>query len=334
MDQTIRDRYTPAVLAAVCDRYGIREGAIRLLDGFESHILEFERGGEPFILRLSHSLRRTPELIYGEVDWINYLAAGGAGVARAVASPRGELVEPIDDAAGGQFLATAFVKAQGMSPWDRGWTPQIYEAYGRLIGRTHALTKDYAPVRPEWRRPEWDDPVFDYVAMYLPAGETVALARYREALARVKGLPRGRENYGLTHQDAHGGNLFADDEGRLTLFDFDDCGYHYFANDIAMCLFYITTSSRNTTEFAQAFLARFMAGYRQENAPADWWLAELPAFMKLREIELYAQLHREFDIEQRGLDAIDDAWCAAFMAGRKERIEAGAPWVELPSRGL
>jgi Ser/Thr protein kinase RdoA (MazF antagonist) len=329
MDQIVRDRFTPAVLAAVRQRYGIAEDAIRLLDGFESHILEFERESGSFILRLSHSARRTSELIHGEIDWINYLAAGGAGVARALPSPRGELVEPIDDGAGGQFLATAFVKARGKMPWDAGWTPELYEAYGRLVGRTHALTKDYEPARPEWRRPEWDDPIFDYVTQYLPARETVALERYREALAQVKELPRGRDNYGLTHQDAHGANMFVDEDGRLTLFDFDDCGYHYFANDIAMCLFYIAMGRNNTAEFAREFMRHFMRGYRAENAPADWWLDALPPFLKLREIELYAQLHREFDIENRGLAAIDDAWCAMYMEGRKERIEAGAPWVEL-----
>ena len=242
----IRDRFTPAILDAARERYGIAPDAIRLLDGFESHIIEFEREGGAFILRLSHSSRRTPQLILGEMDWINYLWAGGAGVARALPSPRGELVEPIDDGAGGRFLAAAFVKARGAHPWETGWTAPLLEEYGRLVGRLHALTKDYAPTRPEWRRPEWDDPVFDYVTMYLPESETLAKARYRETLARVKALPRGRENYGLTHQDAHGGNCFVDETGRFTLFDFDDCGYHYFANDIAMCLFYYTTGKRNT----------------------------------------------------------------------------------------
>ena len=112
MDQMIRDRFTPAILDAARERYGIAPDAIRLLDGFESHILEFEREGGAFILRLSHSSRRTPQLILGEMDWINYLWAGGAGVARALPSPRGELVEPIDDGAGGRFLAAAFVKAR------------------------------------------------------------------------------------------------------------------------------------------------------------------------------------------------------------------------------
>jgi Ser/Thr protein kinase RdoA (MazF antagonist) len=329
MDQNIRERFTPAILAAAHERYDVAEGAIRLLDGFESHILEFERGGESFILRLSHSSRRSPEMIHGEVDWINHLARGGAGVARALPSPAGELIEPIDDRAGGQFLATAFVKAQGVMPWERGWSPELYEAYGRLIGRTHALTKDYAPPRPEWRRPEWDDPVFDYVALYMPAKETVALERYREAHAHVRSLPRGRDNYGLTHQDAHGANMHLDDAGRLTLFDFDDCGYHYFANDIAMCLFYLTVGNWNSAERGREFLTHFMKGYREENTPAEWWLAELPAFLKLREIELYAQLHREFDIEHGGVAAIDDEWCRMYMEGRKERIDAGAAWLEL-----
>ena len=121
MDPLIRNRYTPAVAAVAAKRYGVPPDALRQLDSAESHILEFERGSAAFILRLSHSSRRTPELIRGEADWINFLAAGGAGVAAAVHSPRGELVEPIDDGAGGQFLATAFVKAQGMSPWRRGW---------------------------------------------------------------------------------------------------------------------------------------------------------------------------------------------------------------------
>ena len=64
----------------------------------------------------------------GEVDWINFLAEGGGSVARAILSENGKLVEPGDDGQGGQFLVTAFVKAQGDKPWDL-WTPTLYETY-------------------------------------------------------------------------------------------------------------------------------------------------------------------------------------------------------------
>ena len=87
-------------------RYGIEEGHIGLLDGFESFIYEFDwtRDGvvEPGILRIGHSLRRTPALIQAEVDWINYLAEGGAGVAKAWLSAGGNLVEAVEDGKDGQ----------------------------------------------------------------------------------------------------------------------------------------------------------------------------------------------------------------------------------------
>ncbi len=334
MEKRIRARYHEGILDAVGERYGIAEGAIRPLDAFESFIFEFEKPGasglsERLILRLSHSLRRTPELIYGEVDWINYLARGGARVAPAVPSPAGNLVETVEDGQGGQFFATAFVKAGGDQPWNVGWTPGLFEAYGRLIGRMHALTKDYVPGRPEWRRPEWDDPIFMYVDPYMPNGEEPARERYAEALTHVRSLPRGRDSYGLTHQDAHGANMHVDAAGRLILFDFDDCGYHYFANDIAMVLFYMAMGKRNNAEFAEHFMGHFMSGYREENALEGWWLAELPWFMKLREIELYAVIHRDFDFPSGHVSQIDDAWCRAFMAGRKAAIERGDPFLDM-----
>ncbi len=338
MEQRIRDRFQPPVLDAVCTRYQIPAGAIRALDGFESFIFEFDAPGmgQPgsYILRLSHSLRRTENLIRGEIDWLNYLAAGGASVAQAVPSPAGNLVEPIDDGVGGIFFATAFAKADGDQPWNVGWSPELYVSYGRLIGKLHALTKDFAPSRPEWRRPVWDDPIFMFVDQFLPAHESIAHERYRVALAQVRRLPRDRDSYGLTHQDAHGGNMHVDATGRLTLFDFDDCGYHWFANDIAMVLFYMAMGKQHTPEFAADFLTHFLRGYRQENTLGDGWLSELPVFLKIREIELYAVMYREFDIADGDLSKIDDAWCAAYMQGRKARIDSGAPYLDMDFAAL
>lgn len=339
MEKRIRLRYHPAILDAVRERYRIAPGAIRMLDAFESFIFEFETPGiaglpDARILRLSHSLRRTPELIYGEIDWIQYLAAGGASVARALPSPAGNLVEPIDDGAGGLFFATAFVKAAGAGPWDVGWTLTMYETYGRLLGRMHALTQAYTPPRREWRRPAWDDAIFEFVDHFLPPEEVVARQKHRDVLAHLRTLPRDRASYGLVHQDAHGANMHVDAAGTLTLFDFDDCAYNWFANDIAIVLFYMAMGDEHTPEFAATFLAHFLRGYRQENRVGDWWLRELPWFLKLREIELYAVIHRDFDFPRDDPAAIDDAWCAAYMCGRKALIEGDVPYLDLDFEAL
>lgn len=157
MDQHIIARYNDTILQEAIRRYGIAPKKIKLLDSFESFIYEFERASESYILRIGHSLHKSDALIHGEVDWINHLARGGVSVARAIPSPSGELVEVIDDAQGGQFLVTAFVKAKGQQPWVAGWSPARYENYGRLLGQMHALAVGYQPAVPAWRRPEWDE---------------------------------------------------------------------------------------------------------------------------------------------------------------------------------
>ena len=170
---------------------------------------------------LTHTLRRTPEQIHGEVDWINYLAAGGATVARAERSARGELVEAIDDGKGGRFLATAFAYAPGRPPWEVGWTPARYEAYGRLIGRTHALTKEYAPADPAWRRDDWLESWTGQLVTLLPPGEEIdvqgpMLDAQLEMRARAPSggefsfTPRVRATYFPDEQDLDSTDYFAD----------------------------------------------------------------------------------------------------------------------------
>lgn len=325
MEKAIRERFSDDILYEVRQRYGIMPENIHLLDGFESFMYEFEREDGAYILRIGHSRRRTPDLIRGEVDWINYLAAGGAGVARAVSSANGKLVEVIDDGQDGQFLATAFVKARGGPFWQKGdWDEALMTRYGRLIGRLHALTKDYRPADPAWRRPQWDDPINSDMTRWLPESEAVLKERVQAVIGYLRSLPKDRESFGLIHQDAHAANFFVDDEGNLTLFDFDDCVYGHFAYDLAMVLFYAITNRADVAEFAPHFWRHFMRGYRQENQLDPAWLREIPHFMKLREIDLYAIIHRSWDVEN-----IENNWAATFMRGRRERIEQDVPYLNL-----
>ena len=120
MEKRIKDRFNEQILGRTKRHFGIADDQIQLLDGFESFIYEFERQNQSYILRIGHSFRRSEPLIQGEVDWMNYLAAGGASVSKAILSEDGNLVEAIDDGRDVYFLATAFVKAAGKPPWEVG----------------------------------------------------------------------------------------------------------------------------------------------------------------------------------------------------------------------
>ncbi|MCU0612137.1 MAG: phosphotransferase [Candidatus Eisenbacteria bacterium] len=323
MDKRIKARFNQAILREAMQRFGIGEESVHELGGFESFIYEFSCGSESHILRIGHGSRRSENLVHGEVDWINYLAREGVSVARAAESARGKLVESLDDGHGGQFLATAFVKAQGEPPWQAGWSPELYRTYGRLIGRMHRLTKDYLPPCLAWKRPEWDDAEIQDIEANLPSDQALVIDRYWEVRSHLGSLVKGRDDYGLIHFDAHGSNMLVDSEGRITLFDFDDCSYGWFAYDIAIVLFYMITNRPDATSVCDEFMPRFLEGYRVENRLDSAWLREIPWFLKLREIDLYAVIHRSFDV-----DRLTDSWVSRFMQGRRGRIEQAVPYVE------
>ena len=326
MEPTIRNRFNDDILAEARQRYGIDEDKIKLLDGFESFMFEYEKEGDEYILRLSHSRRRTPEMIKGEVDWINYLADGGAGVAKAMLSENGELVELIDDGEGDQFLATAFVKAQGSPVWETDfWGESFFVDYGRLLGRIHRLSKSYTPADPSWQRSTWNDAANLDIRGYLEKNDSLVGERCQELMAHLNALPQDAESFGMIHQDVHAGNFFVDDKGQIMLFDFDDCLYGHFVYDLAMVLFYAVTNREDAEEFTPTFWEPFWRGYCEENELDEVWLKEIPHFMKLREIDLYAVLTRDYSPE----DWAEDGWIATYMNGRLARIEQGIPYISM-----
>jgi Ser/Thr protein kinase RdoA (MazF antagonist) len=324
MEKRIKERFNPSILDAAIQRFGIAEEDIQLLDGFESYIYQFQRGSQEYILRISHSLRRSENMIRGEVDWINYLADGGTSVARAILSRYGNLVESVPDGVDGSFLATAFERAPGEPPWDVGWTPERYQNYGALLGRMHALSRLYQPRDPVAFRPRWDDPIILDAFANLPASETIAVQKYHQIVEHVGELPTGPDWYGMIHFDAHQGNFFMSQNGDITLFDFDDCHYSWYANDIAVVLFYMIMGAEDPSAFIHEFMKDFLAGYQRENRFYTAWLDEFAIFLKMREIDLYAVIHRSFDV-----DNLDDPWVARYMDGRKAAIETDKPYCDM-----
>jgi Ser/Thr protein kinase RdoA (MazF antagonist) len=310
-------------------RYDIAADQIHPLRGFENFIFAYRRGRDAYILRINHTMNRSVPMICGEADWINYLAAGGASVARAVASPAGNMVEQIADEEGGFFLATAFVKAKGQPPWDAGWTPERYENYGRLIGRIHTLTKQYEPPDPSWKRGNPLQAILGEIRASLPPSEVVAIQKYEELLDHVSTLPKDRDSYGLIHCDAHENNIFIAEDDTITLFDFDDMSDSWFIDDIAMVLFYKISDVEDPIIHTAEFLPHFLRGYRQENQLDPAWLKDLPTFLKLREILLYAVFHHSFDPHNP-----DNEWVAGFMNGRKRKIEADVPYIDFDFESL
>lgn len=323
IEPRIKNRFTPALRREVATRYGLSPDALSPLDGFESFIYRIELLGRPAILRVGHSDRRGVHHVRGEVDWMRYLAAREISVALPLLSPSGNLVETVPDGHDAEFVATAFRHARGRPPKRQDWAPPLWERYGRLLARIHEATLGYQPADPAWRRPEWDDNDMTSAFAFLPPDEPAVRRSLDAVLAHLGSLPRDRDHYGLVHQDAHGANLFVDDDGTLTLFDFDDCCYTWLVNDIAIVVFYAVSWGHveDADRFAAEFWRHFRRGYESVRPLQTRWLAEIPWFLKLREIDTYAAIHRSLPA------VLEDPWTQRFLRGRRKRLRDEVPYL-------
>jgi Ser/Thr protein kinase RdoA (MazF antagonist) len=323
MEKRITERYSESILKEALERYSIPPENVSPLGGFESYIYAFSRDDEESILRISHSLRRKADLIRGELDWVNSLYNDGVGVSRPIKSDLGDWVETIDDSAGGYFVASVFEKALGEPFRGPDWPEELLWEYGNQIGKMHRNSTTYSPPELAWKRPEWDDPVNIEVDQFIPAKDQKIKDIYQQIVEVTRNLPKDESAYGLIHQDAHRGNFFVNEDGKITIFDFDDSSYSWFVEDIALVLFYAVMRQEDPQQFTENFLNGFLPGYFAAYPLDIKWLEYIPLFMKRRELDLYAVIHRSFDVEN-----IENAWVAYYMRGRKQRIEEGIPFID------
>lgn len=329
MEDQIKERYSDSILDQALAAYGINRDEITALDGFESYIYEFQGDDGPGILRISHSIRRTPNMIRAELDWINYLYQNGVGVSQPLPSLLGNWVESLEDGQGGFFLTAGFEKAPGEPFRGREWPERLLWEYGNQIGRMHHLATSYKPSNPNWKRPNWNEPIHHEVGAFIPESDEEIRQLYQETIQQISQLPVELDAYGLIHQDAHRGNFFVDEAGKITFFDFDDSSYSWFVEDIALVLFYAVMGQEDPSQFTEYFLKGFLPGYF-DAYPLDLkWFQEIPIFMKMRELDLYAVIHRSFDVEN-----LEDPWCIWYLDGRAERLVQGEPYLEFDFRGF
>lgn len=324
MEKRIHDLYNDHILHQAIERFDVE--MVAELDGFENFVYAVRRKKKEFILRIGHDLHRDGRMVAGEIEWINYLHHHGVSVPET-----NPAVAHLPAADGSQFHAVLFEKVKGHPPLHADWVNGLLGRVGGLLGQMNRLARDFVPADPLARRPEWYAEEEGFAEKFLPPSEAKVIEKHNHLVAYLRRLPTPPEAYGMVHQDVHGGNFFVGEDGQITLFDFDDCQYCWFAQDVAMALFYVLPHdcrSEKDRAFARDALKQLLAGYSQQYTLEPRWIAEIPVFLKQREIDLYIAIHRSMDLDNL------DPWCTSYMNGRKEKIENDVPYVEIDFKTL
>ena len=259
----------------------------------------YQRDGEEYVARVTGE----PDLAQQqtEVAWVNYLADNGIGIVRAAPSANGALVEEFTLGEDPYFLVS-LQRAPGKPPTREQWDRPLFKKLGGQIGKMHRLTQDFHQQFPQLQRGHWHQAEI-YNPDFLPQEFDVARGKCAEVIEQVQALPKNKDTYGLIHGDIHQWNFHLW-RNKTILFDTDECEMHYFAHDLGVLINSAVEESFNgasVNSYAEEFIGCLLEGYAEHWTLTPQWVAQLPLFIKLREIMSFIDAFLEWDMERLSL---------------------------------
>lgn len=302
------EKLVQAALAA----YGFSPSATyRLANVSENWIFRVDdtEQGRSVALRVHRPNYHSREEIESELTWIDSLMqANVVNVPAPVAARDGSRVQTLSvPELDEPRHVSAFEWLPGAAPSTEEDLTANFERLGEVAAKMHLHGMRWNPPSGFQRFTYDDHAVFDKAlwgrwedAPGVEAAERDVLSRVeaeiRQQLARHG---RAREIFGICHNDLRLANLLLDGE-RLTVIDFDDCGYCWYMNDFATAVSFLEHDER-VGEWMDAWTSGYAR--QRELSAADREL--LPTLIMLRRMLLvgWVGFHYKHAPEARALGA-------------------------------
>jgi len=178
---------------------------------------------------------------------------------------------------------------------------------GKTLGVIHRLSKQYRPVH---RRPDYADKYRkEYIDQMIPDAYMALKDAIFRRVTAFQVLPKDTDSYGLVHFDFSDGNYHIDmRDGRITVFDFDNCMYCWYMFDLANLWTHGEGWCRGIAdghermEYMKEYFNTILEGYRTETQVPDDLLKLLPLFIDMVLIE---NIVDEFECCARADEALE-----------------------------
>ena len=274
-----------------------------------------ESGADKYIFRIYRNSWRTQEQIDFELELLAYLTERTSRVAAVLPAKGGELKIPID-CPEGQRLGALFAYAEGIAPGNA-----IVEEESLLLGQTvaavHEITQgfDTAHKRPILDNAYLLDASLNTIDPFIEADARNYLHSLQDKLHRVlPDLPRDPGVFGICIGDVNPSNFHINEDKRITLFDFDQCGYGYRAFEIGKFI-----SSLAVSEHKPKIAKAFIDGYLQVRRLDPAELGAIPYYEIVSVIWVMA-IHAE-NAERIGYKLLERAYWERRLSGLKQLEE-------------
>jgi Ser/Thr protein kinase RdoA (MazF antagonist) len=261
------------------------EAPVRVVRASANFVCRVEDSGKTYFLRFNHTSERQAPEIQAELDFIAHLAVRGIPAARPLPSRQGRLLESVTTGLD-LFHAVLFEALPGIEREFAGLDLADLERWGQALGAVHCAGEGFVSTA----RPGWVERL-ELARQVIPLAETAAWRQIDMLAVELARLPQEPANFGMIHYDFEQDNLCWDRETLRSL-DYDDCGPHWYAADIAHALRDLFHDRPAHIDLTEPRLRAFVRGYRAARPIEDAWLQRLPLFLRLHNLVSFARITR------------------------------------------
>jgi Ser/Thr protein kinase RdoA (MazF antagonist) len=213
--------------------------------------------GVKYALRVNINSTRTIKNMMAEIEWVRQLnRTSGINTPTPIATLKDDfIVSAVHPESGQTLSAVMYSWLEGEEIGDEPTLDQLHEV-GEAIALLHQESSDFV-LSSRSELPTFDDFFWGTEDFLFSEKSRLSVADrslIQEAHDRIMEFPRDLYETSpvhIIHADFHGWNLMWH-EGRLSIFDFDDCGFGVEVQDLAVALYYL-----DTPEQEQALLAGY-----------------------------------------------------------------------------
>lgn len=211
------------------DRYDVDISNAKCYFSTQNYAFVFP--GEPFMIRVSATPKKTRSEIMSELMWLDDLKQFKQTVCEPNVSKAGNILEEFE-IDGRTYRASMFRTARGVIKTTTDMTPMFFICVGDLLGTIHYISTDERELGINFKR---KSKAQDFTALKERVKDKIPesiMEKICQIEEKVNGLPQDIGLYGLCHGDFHMNNFFVE-ENNIWVFDFDGCAYAHYLYDVA-----------------------------------------------------------------------------------------------------
>ncbi len=231
--------------------YGISNAKVSCINfGFNATYSVETETGVKYALRININSAKTVKNLLAEIDWVRHLnRTAGINTPTPIATLKDEfIVSAVHPESGLTLFAVMYSWLEGEEIGDEPTLDQLHEV-GKAIALLHQDSANFV-LSSQLELPTFDDFfwstedfLFSEKSKLSPADKSLLQEAHDLIMEFTRDLYETSPVH-IIHADVHGWNLMWD-EGKLSIFDFDDCGFGVEAQDIAVALYYLDTPEQD-----------------------------------------------------------------------------------------